>query len=133
MTSCRDFGYLATILLPISVVLRLVGLLHIFLISETTILTISRRSRGLGLFCLSKLCMISLGSFCHGIWKLSTQFVIDMEQLPESDEVVVDDAGEIGTEGWIGFNNGSKSPSVMHCRSSVVSAPSAFNYLACYS
>lgn len=92
ITSSSDFGYLATILFAISVVLRLVGFLQI--ISVTIILTISLRSRALGHFCLSKVCSNSSGSFCHGIWKLSTQCGTKGEQLIEDDEVAVDDAGE---------------------------------------
>lgn len=77
----------------------MVGLLHTFIISETTILTISRRSRGLGLAFLSKLCTNSSGSFCHGIWNFSTQLGSKVEQLLEGDEVAEDDAGKGETEG----------------------------------
>ena len=60
----------------------------------TTIRTISLRSRGLGLFPLSKHCIKPSGNFVRGIWKSSTQSaaVIDGEKLTE--EHVEEDGGD---------------------------------------
>lgn len=78
--------------------LCLVGFLQIFIISETTILTISLRCLALGLFYLSKFCINSSGSLCHGISNRSKQFGINGVQIPK-DDVEVDDAGEEEIEG----------------------------------
>ncbi|KAI5611795.1 hypothetical protein C0J50_1436 [Silurus asotus] len=75
-----------------------VGFLQILIISETTILPIPLRCLALGLFCLTKFCINSLGSLCHGISNHSKQFGINGVQIPE-DDVEEDDAGEQEIEG----------------------------------
>lgn len=72
--------------------------MHVFIISETTVLTICCVSLGLGLFRLFKICTNSSGRLCHSILKFSTQFGTNAAEL-EAGDPIADDAGDRGQSG----------------------------------
>ncbi len=103
MTSCSDCGYFATSFLATSVEALVLGEVQTFIMSVTTIRTISLRTHGLGLFPLSKHCIKPSGNFVHGIWKLSTQSAAAIQQVDGEEtltEELVEEVGEDSAD-WL--------------------------------
>lgn len=98
MTSCSDCGYFAIIFFTTSVEAFELGEAQVFIISVTTIQTISLCSRGLGLFTLSYHCIKPSGNVVHGIWKLSTQSAAVIQQVDDRERLTEEHVEKDGKE-----------------------------------